>query len=1223
MRTLKVLQCNINGLTTLATRVKLDQLLKMADLNNVQVIALQETKLKLNTSLKYRGYKIYRKDRLTRGGGGLAFFIRDVNYQSIDCAGDLDSDLEIQGIKLKWRGKPLHIFNVYHPPNQKPMPTSFLNILDKNTIILGDLNAKHVIWGCSSNNNRGLDISQLADDNEFIFLNDGTHTHTSFSYNSSEALDIAMTSAEIFPQCSWSVMDNIGSDHLPILIEFKKKQKIYHNRDYFWNFNKANWSSFRDSVDRELAAALFNDDLNSNWLTFKNTILKHARAYIPRGNEKGYVPCYTQNLSILDPLIEKRKNLVDSAGHAENNPRPELNKINAEIKSAYAHLRRSRWNELCSTIDARTPNSKLWKLVKGISREQPQIDKCSSIFDANGQMFPDDKSAANGLAIHYQKISKLTLTNEDKPILYNARNIVHGCRSTDLGDPSMVKNFSLRELLLAMTHLDLGRSPGPDGLHGFMLENLGGIGKQRLIDIINLSWKKGCLPQEWKRAIIIPIKKPNKSTCSPGDFRPITLTCTASKIMEKMILMRLQFFLDRHNLLPSEQFGFRRGHSTTDQVLYFAQTIRDAQNLKPTHHSVAALLDLTKAFDRVWKHKLIIKLHDIFRVRGNALAWISDYLHQRSIRVKFNRTFSDTFLLSQGVPQGTVLSPTLFSLYLAGLEKVISPGTSIGMFADDIALWSSGTNIAQLEASINDSLKALSVFAAEFKLCFNPAKSIATFFTTDKHLYNYQPLLKLDHQDLTYEKHPKYLGYILDPEFTGNKHIEHITLKAKKRLNILKYIAGRDWGANASTLRNSYLALIRPILEFGFPIFCCASKTNLDKLERVQSSAARIITGLRRSTPSEVALYEANLQPLHSRRQACLVKYYNKLSSYGQSNITSKYLNNWTSSQRLKKNSPFSQVISQHLLADNVEYQSLYGSLGPMEDLSRVHFHSNINAAVNKKDFAPDLLRQLALEIINSIPSGDIKIYTDGSRINDQSGSGIYIETPQNKFSLRQRNPDFCSVFRSELLAIDVGLETILSESGYGDLWLLTDSRSSLQHLSNWTMVGDKTSLSILHKLKSISLQHEIHLQWIPSHVDIFGNELADNLAKEGSGLSTTSSSELTYLELYSQKNSQIRNEWLVPPAHHWYKGSKPGLPLSLTCDRKSCTSLSRLASGHLRCLVFSGGNKSYPTCPKCHQHQASPAHILDCLGLRWEDIYSSPLQVIDFLGVNGFSGLV
>ncbi|GBM06445.1 hypothetical protein AVEN_58297-1 [Araneus ventricosus] len=314
--------------------------------------------------------------------------------------------------------------------------------------------------------------------------------------------------------------------------------------------------------------------------------------------------------------------------------------------------------------------------------------------------------------------------------------------------------------------------------------------------------------------------------------------------------------------------------------------------------------------------------------------------------------------------------------------------------------------------------------------------------------------------------------------------------RARKRLNILKDIAGRDWDADATTLRTSFQALIRPILEYGFPTYCCASKSNLKKLEKVQLSAAHIITGLKRGCPLVIVVYEADLQPLHVKRQASVAKYYNKLSS-----------------------------IDKRLTSTAT---------------SLLHLTKKIVCLIPK---------QLALEIINNIPVNDIKIYTDGSKTDKEADTGIYIETPRNKYSIKQRNPDFCSVFRSELLAIDVGLETIMSESNFGDFWILTDSSNSIQHLKNWTYIGDRTILSILQKLKLISLQNDVHFQWIPSHVDIKGNELADNLAKKDLSHSIPSSSEITFLELFSRIKAQNKAEWLVPPSPHWYKGRKPGFP--------------------------------------------------------------------------------
>ncbi|GBN95494.1 hypothetical protein AVEN_253143-1 [Araneus ventricosus] len=140
----------------------------------------------------------------------------------------------------------------------------------------------------------------------------------------------------------------------------------------------------------------------------------------------------------------------------------------------------------------------------------------------------------------------------------------------------------------------------------------------------------------------------------------------------------------------------------------------------------------------------------------------------------------------------------------------------------------------------------------------------------------------------------------------------------------------------------------------------------------------------------------------------------------------------------------------------------------------------------------------MTLQIINEIPGVDIQIYTDGSKNKEnQSGSRIYIKTSREVRKIKLRNPDNCSVFRSELLVIEAGLEAILNENNYGAVWILSDSRSSIQHLKDWNNVGDRTGISILKLLRYIGVDYEVHIQWIPSHVDIYGNEVADDLAKQ------------------------------------------------------------------------------------------------------------------------------
>ncbi|UYV78301.1 hypothetical protein LAZ67_16000903, partial [Cordylochernes scorpioides] len=688
--------------------------------------------------------------------------------------------------------------------------------------------------------------------------------------------------------CKWQILKSIGSDHLPILIEISTKTKTSSIKEKFWNFKKANWNLYQQNTNEDFRKAPTRiKDLEQNWISFKNTIIKAAKVSIPRGNIKKWIPNYTHQAKDIQTLITKRNELQKKYTQNQTNCRTELNIVNEKIKRLYVNMKREKWKQTCENLNPRNPNTKLWHLAKQIDRAQPQTENTNMIKNIDGTPATNDKNAANLLGNSYQMSSKIKFEIKDKKVEKKARKIIHDCKNVTSTHNIFHEKINMKELDYALENTDLNKTPGPDGIHGQMISNLGKNGKEKLLDIFNNSWKTGKLPQDWKTATIIPIKKLDKSADDPKNYRPISLTSICCKLMEKIILRRLTYHLDTRNLLPEEQYGFRKGHGTIDQLLFFTQKVKDAQNRKPTNHTIAAFLDLTQAFDKVWKNKLITKLYKHFKIDGKAITWINDFLKNRYIRVKYNGTLSKTFKLYQGLPQGSVLSPTLFTLFIAGIEEKISHKTNIGLFADDIILWSSNTNWKKAERDLNKTLFHLEKFANKHKLEFNPQKSETCLFTTDKKLYKIRPKIILIEQQLQYNKHPEYLGYTLDPEINSSKHIEEVIRKGRDRLKILKYISGREWGADATTLKLTYTSLIRPILEYGYQIYGTASETNLKSLERIQLSAARIITGLRNTCPNDIVLYEADIMPLKDRRSYNLPKYINKIKSYGNKHRTS------------------------------------------------------------------------------------------------------------------------------------------------------------------------------------------------------------------------------------------------------------------------------------------------------------------------------------------------
>ncbi|GFS79370.1 general transcription factor IIF subunit 2 [Trichonephila clavipes] len=318
---------------------------------------------------------------------------------------------------------------------------------------------------------------------------------------------------------------------------------------------------------------------------------------------------------------------------------------------------------------------------------------------------------------------------------------------------------------------------------------------------------------------------------------------------------------------------------------------------------------------------------------------------------------------------GSVLSPALFLLYLSGIKSVIKRKCEVGAFADDIVLWKSDSDLMKLERDINLVLD----FTLDHKLTFNHTKSVVSFFTTNRKLYNYQPNIFLYNQPLTINKHPKYLGFLLNPEILGSKHI---VFKARKWLNILRYISGCDWGADAGTLRNMYISLIRPILEYGVPAYCSASITNLQKLEKVQLWAARIITGLKNTCPRDILTSKIGVITRDS----------------GETVPSAKW--------------------SLNLTIGAAEPHHLSQCLDPVDDLDGVFFHPELPVHMNKQPVLPAFLKQLALERIGDIPIDAVQVYTDGSRDDYyRSGNGIYIKSQDHILRIQRRNPDGCLVF--------------------------------------------------------------------------------------------------------------------------------------------------------------------------------------------------------------------
>ena len=254
---------------------------------------------------------------------------------------------------------------------------------------------------------------------------------------------------------------------------------------------------------------------------------------------------------------------------------------------------------------------------------------------------------------------------------------------------SFCSSFSPVEFLSAASNLSSYTATGPDKVAYAMLKHLPRSGMDFLLHIFNLSRSSLSFPSIWKTSSIIPIHKKGKPLDSPASFRPISRISCVSKLFERITLTCLLFFLESNSILSPRQAGFRPGRSTLDQILHLSQSISDGFNKpKPGSRTILSTIDFSKAFDSVWHpdlfHKLISAGLPPCFVRRTQL-----FLSDKRACVIFQNHKSRSFRVRRGVPQGSVLGPVLFSLFINNLPASLPSSVSCSLYADDLAIWSS------------------------------------------------------------------------------------------------------------------------------------------------------------------------------------------------------------------------------------------------------------------------------------------------------------------------------------------------------------------------------------------------------------------------------------------------------------------------------------------------------------------------------------------------------
>ena len=384
--------------------------------------------------------------------------------------------------------------------------------------------------------------------------------------------------------------------------------------------------------------------------------------------------------------------------------------------------------------------------------------------------------------------------------------------------------------------LDPTKATGRDGISAKMLKNTAYSIAPSLTKLFNLSLTTGILPLAWKKSSVVPIPK-NQKLSDPSNYRPVSLLPILSKILERHVFMLIMDHLQRNRSLSAFQWGFLEGRSTVTALLHL--TDQWLQALDVGHDVCAVFFDFRKAFDSVPHLPLMKKLHSL-GFHEILICWLNNYLAGRSQVVVVNGSESSEAAVLSGVPQGSVLGPLLFLIYIDDLPIVVQgllSDSNVNLFADDILLHHVITSLADY-ATLQLAVSSIEAWSKSNFLSFNTGK--CKYMIVSRKQFPKVPCspLMLFGSPMERVECYKYLGLLLSTNLSWSAHIDSICSKAKK---ILGLIYRRFYGsASHDTLKQLYLSLVRPHLEYACQVWDPHLVKDRKKLEDVQKFGCRL-----------------------------------------------------------------------------------------------------------------------------------------------------------------------------------------------------------------------------------------------------------------------------------------------------------------------------------------------------------------------------------------------
>ncbi|KAJ2950757.1 hypothetical protein O0L34_g9018 [Tuta absoluta] len=776
---------------------------------------------------KFPGYHGYRSDKRleTRAYRGLMILVRrSIIHQLIPPIAL--SNLDTMGVQIMIGGKETRLFAVYRPHGTlRAAEVSTLLDSPLPTIAAGDWNAKHPAWNSAKENQNGRNLFHDAELRGYIVSGPEAPTHYPFqSTYEPDVIDLAVHKG-IEGQLHQEVLDHhTGSDHQPVLIVIHQNPARASPPQ---PRTKTDWEKYAQHLSetittRPVSTAQDVEDLADSIRQQVQESIQHATTVLPASNRLKPLPKGTQKL-----IEEKRKLRKEWQRCRCPLMKTRLNRLAEKVWQELEADRANDWENLLH--DCGEDWGATHRLCRQITKAPAPIRPLKHS-DGTLRYRAEDRAELLADCLERQ-FQPNTETDQEHNSLVTSYNEEYGQKVIDAEEEPIT--FTPGRVARTLRKVKPRKAPGIDRITNTAIRHMPQKAIAATTRLFNGIMRTGHFPQQWKIGLVITLPKPGKDTTKPESYRPITLLPTLSKVFERLLLGHLA----RHITPRQEQFGFRAEHSTTLQLSRVLHHM--AVNINKKEHTVAVFLDMEKAFDRVWHPGLIYKLATT-NVPPRLVRIIASFLNGRSFRVRVDQTISTERPILAGVPQGSCLSPVLYSLYTDDIP--VGDRTELALYADDAAYLTSTIRPDFAVKRLQKTLNLLPAWLGKWRLAANASKTLAILVSGPRipPPSRQPPKLEFLGQTIPWSTTVKYLGVTIDRGLTMAPHVENVISSTRTARALLRPVLKSTLPLRIKL--GVYKGYIRPRLTYAAPSwYALVSETNRKRLRAQQNITLRTV----------------------------------------------------------------------------------------------------------------------------------------------------------------------------------------------------------------------------------------------------------------------------------------------------------------------------------------------------------------------------------------------